>query len=153
MLKTLLIGHVGRDAETNSVNGRTVINFPVAHSEKYNDQQGNLQKKTVWAQCALWTEKTSIVPYLKKGTQVYIEGQPFARSYKRNDGTQDALLQMRINRIQLLGSNSVPRQNGIEHHENEEQQQDRVPPPAPSSEAEYPPVAEGIAEPLDELPF
>ena len=151
MLKTLLIGYVGRDADTNSVNGKTVINFPVAHSERYNDQQGNPQKKTVWAQCALWSEKTAIVPYLKKGTQVYIEGQPYAKSFKRNDGTQDVVLQMRINRIQLLGGNT-PKQNGYEHHESDEHQ-DRVPPPSPSSEAEYPPVAEGVAEPLDELPF
>lgn len=154
MLKTLLIGHLGRDAETNSVNGKTVINFPVAHSERYNDQQGNQQQRTTWAQCALWSEKTAIVPYLKKGTQVYIEGRPFARSFKRNDGTSDSVLQMSISRIKLLGSNSsAPRQNGQEHKESDEQQQEHMLPPAPSSEAEYPPVPEGVAEPLDELPF
>lgn len=153
MLKTLLIGHLGRDAETNTVNGKTVINFPVAHSERYNDQQGNQQKRTTWAQCAFWSDKTTILPYLKKGTQVYIEGRPYARTYKRNDGTTDSLLQMSISIIRLLGSSSAARQNGHEHHENEEQQLDRVPPPSPSSEAEYPPVSEGIAEPLDELPF
>jgi single-strand DNA-binding protein len=150
MFKTLLIGHLGRDADSNSVNGKTVLNFPVAHTDKYNDQQGNPQRKTVWTRCALWTDKTAILPYLKKGTQVFVEGQSEAKSYKRSDGTQDVVLQMRVNRIQLLGSSSPRQQNGQAHLENDDH---TPPPPSPASESEYPAAVEGVAEPLEELPF
>lgn len=152
MLKSLLIGHLGRDAETNTVNGKTVINFPVAHSERYTDHQGKQQRKTIWAQCALWTEKTGILPYLKKGTQVFIEGRPESRSFKRNDGTPDSVLQMSIIKISLLGRSQRPN-NGVEHLENDEHNETVPPPPSPTNEAEYPAVAEGVAESLDELPF
>ena len=159
MLKTLLIGHLGRDAETSSVRGKTVINFPVAHTDKYNDHQGNPQRKTVWTRCALWTEKGGILPYLKKGTHVFVEGLSEAKSYKRGDGTQEAVLQMRINRIQLLSPASSRQQTNTQaaaqenEGESENSNDDRTPPPSPASESEYPPVVEAITEPLDELPF
>jgi single-strand DNA-binding protein len=73
MLKVLVIGHLGKDATVNNVNGKTVINFTVAHSEKYKDAQGDRQSKTTWVDCAWWSDRSAIVPYLKKGAQVYVE--------------------------------------------------------------------------------
>ena len=58
MIKLQAIGHLGKDATTNAVNGKNVINFSVAHTEKYKDQQGNQKEKTVWVECSYWTEKT-----------------------------------------------------------------------------------------------
>lgn len=104
MLKTLVIGHLGKDAIKKEVGGKTVINFNVAHSESYNDKDGNKVTKTTWVECAQWTEKTGILPYLLSGTQVYVEGVPEVGTYENKDGKTVATFKLRVGQIQLLGS-------------------------------------------------
>lgn len=104
MIKLQAIGFLGKDAITNNVNGKTVINFSVAHTEKYKDAAGNQQSKTIWVECSWWTDKTAIVPYLLKGTQVYVEGQPEVRQWTGQDGKPGANLSLRVQNVQLLGS-------------------------------------------------
>jgi single-strand DNA-binding protein len=103
MIKMQVIGNLGRDCVVNTVNGKTVINFTVAHTEKYRDSQGNNQEKTTWVDCAYWTDRTAVAPYLLKGQQVYAEGTPEVRTFQRNDGTAGASLSMRVREVQLLG--------------------------------------------------
>ena len=104
MIKLQVIGNLGKDCVTNTVNGKNVINFNVAHTEKFKDAQGNQKDKTIWVDCAYWTERTGIAPYLRKGTQVYVEGTPEVRTYPKNDGTTGASLTLRVLNVQLLGS-------------------------------------------------
>ena len=104
MIKLQVIGNLGKDATQNTVNGRTVLNFNVAHTEKYKDAQGNQVEKTTWVECAYWTDRLGIAPYLKKGQMVFVEGNPEARAYTKNDGTQAASLTLRVLNVQLLGS-------------------------------------------------
>lgn len=104
MIKLNLIGRLGKDATQNNVNGKNVINFTVAHSERFKDAQGNQKEKTIWVDCAYWTERTGVFPYLKKGTQVFVDGAPDVRTYQTQDGKQGATLTMRVNSIELLGS-------------------------------------------------
>lgn len=101
MIKLQCIGHIGKDATTNVVNGKNVINFSVAHTEKFT-QNGEKKEKTTWVDAAYWTDKTAIAPYLKKGTQVYIEGQPEIRTWE-NNGKSGASLTVRVMSVQLLG--------------------------------------------------
>lgn len=101
------IGHLGRDAVTNNVNGKTVINFTVAHTEKSRDAQGNPKDKTIWVDCAYWTDRTAVAQYLKKGTQVYVEGQPDIRTYTTQDGRNGASLTLRVGNLQLLGGRAA----------------------------------------------
>ena len=103
MIKMQVIGNLGKDCVVNAVNGKNVINFTVAHTEKYKDSQGNNQEKTTWVDCAYWTDRTAIAPYLTKGTQVFVEGVPEVRSFQRNDGTAGASLSLRVREVQLLG--------------------------------------------------
>lgn len=103
MIKIQVIGHLGKDCTVNQVNGKNVINFTVAHSEKFKDSQGNNQERTTWVECAYWTDKTGIAPYLLRGQQVYVEGNPEVRTFTRNDGTNGATLSMRVREVQLLG--------------------------------------------------
>jgi single-strand DNA-binding protein len=103
MIKLQVIGHLGKDCTTNVVNGKNVINFSVAHSERYKDATGTQKEKTTWVECAYWTERTAIAPYLKKGQLVYVEGNPEARAYQKADGTAASSLSMRISSVQLLG--------------------------------------------------
>jgi single-strand DNA-binding protein len=104
MLKTLIIGNLGKDCVVNQVNGKSVINFTVAHSEKFQDAQGVKQERTTWVDCSWWTDKLAIAPYLLKGTQVYVEGQPNVNAYAKRDGTPGASLTLRVQNVQLLGS-------------------------------------------------
>lgn len=103
MIKLQVIGHLGKDCTTNVVNGKNVINFSVAHSEKYKDASGVQKDKTTWVECAYWTDRTAVAPYLKKGQLVYTEGTPEVRSYTKNDGTTGTSLTLRVLNVQLLG--------------------------------------------------
>ena len=104
MLKTQVIGHLGKDAVVNTVNGKTVINFSVAHTEKYKDAQGATNEKTTWVECAYWTDKTAVAPYLLKGTQLYAEGTPEVKTYSKQDGSTGVSFSLRVFGVQLLGS-------------------------------------------------
>lgn len=103
MIKMQVIGHLGKDATVNNVNGKSVINFTVAHTEKYRDSQGNQQERTTWVDCAHWVNNTGLAPYLVKGKQVFVEGTPEVRTFTRNDGTAGASLSLRVREVQLLG--------------------------------------------------
>lgn len=100
----MVIGNLGKDCIVNTVNGKNVINFNVAHTEKFKDSTGAQREKTTWVECAYWTDRTGIAPYLKKGTQVYAEGTPEVRTYQTNDGKSGASLSLRVQSVQLLGS-------------------------------------------------
>lgn len=105
MIKLQVIGNLGKDCIVKEINGKNVINFSVAHSERYKDAQGNQKERTTWVECAYWTDRTAIAPYLTKGTTVYAEGSPEADAYTNKDGQAAATLRMRVQNIQLLGGN------------------------------------------------
>jgi single-strand DNA-binding protein len=106
MLRISTIGRLGQDAVVNTVNGKNVINFSVAYSEKFKNQQGEDSEKTTWVSCAYWTEKLNIANYLKKGTLVYVEGKPEAKSYQNKTNEVIPQLHCRISLVQLLSSNN-----------------------------------------------
>lgn len=148
MIKLTAIGHIGRDAVLNQINGKSVINFTVAHSEKFKDAQGNQKEKTTWVDCSYWTEKNGIAPYLKKGTQVYVEGQPDVRSYTTKDGVHGATLSLRVSGVQLLG-------NKQQDAGGAPQQSSGANSYTPAGPVGAPPIGVGadMNEPFDDLPF
>ncbi|HMT75335.1 MAG TPA: single-stranded DNA-binding protein [Chitinophagaceae bacterium] len=141
MIKMQVIGRLGKDCVVNTVNGKNVMNFTVAHSERYKDSQGNLQDKTIWVDCAYWSDRTAVAQYLQKGTQVFVEGQPEARSFQRNDGTPGASLSLRVREVQLLGSKNEGGGNSSSYQQ-----------PSSSAAANTSPVSD-MPEPADDLPF
>ena len=144
MIKMQVIGNLGKDCTVNTVNGKNVINFTVAHTEKYRDSQGNNQEKTTWVDCAYWTDRTAVAPYLQKGTQVFVEGTPEVRSFTRNDGTAGASLSLRVREVQLLGGKNDNNMSGSPAAENNSYNSSRQESPAAAS------VNDDIA---DDLPF
>ena len=149
MIKLSVIGHLGKDAVVSTVNGRNVINFTVAHSERFKDAQGVQKERTVWVDCGYWSDKTAVAPYLKKGTQVYVDGTPDTRAYVNQQGQPAGIITLRVSSIQLLGTKpadgttngglssnySAPANNPAEH--------------SPSNVT----GSMDIAEPVDDLPF
>jgi single-strand DNA-binding protein len=104
---------------------------------------GNNQERTTWVDCAYWTDRTGISPYLTKGKQVYVEGNPEVRTFTRNDGTAGASLSLRVREVQLLGGrgdSGVPSSStsGTESY---------------SSSKNSIPSAADVNEPVDDLPF
>ncbi len=138
MIKLQVIGNLGKDALVNNVNGKSVINFNVAHTERFKDAQGNQKDRTTWVDCSYWTDRTAVAPYLKKGTQVYVEGTPDVRTYTTADGRNGSSLTLRISSVQLLGA----KQGGTAA-------------PDQSAGASYTPSASPSTDdvPMDDLPF
>ena len=103
MIRISVIGRLGQDAVVNNVNGKTVINFSMAYSEKFKKQDGQEIDKTTWISCAYWTEKINVANYLKKGTLIYMEGKPEAKNYV-NTSTNETVAQLhaRVASLQLL---------------------------------------------------
>lgn len=150
MIKLQLIGNLGKDAIVNNVNGKSVINFTVAHTERYKDAQGNQKDRTVWVDCSYWTDRTAVAPYLKKGTQVFVDGQPDVRTYTTQDGRQGATLSLRVASVQLLGGKG--NEGGAAGGENSGSQNYQSSQAYSQPPASVPSAAE-LTEPLDDLPF
>jgi single-strand DNA-binding protein len=112
MIKLQIVGNLGKDCIVKEVNGKNVINFSVAHTEKFKDAQGNPKERTTWVECAYWTDRTAVAPYLKKGQLVYVEGSPEADGYMNKDNQAAATLRMRVQNVQLLGGKSDGAQGG-----------------------------------------
>jgi single-strand DNA-binding protein len=148
MIKLQVIGNLGKDCIVNNVNGKTVINFNVAHSEKFKDAQGNQKDKTIWVECAYWTDRTGISPYLTKGKTVYVEGTPEVRTYTTNDGRNAASLTLRVLNIQLIGG---ARSETTPGSYNEAGSFGNTSQGTPSRSNV--PAASDITEPMDDLPF
>ena len=102
MIKMTAIGHLGKDAEIKQFGTEDVINFSIAHTDKWNDN-GVKKERTTWISCSWWVEKTTIAKYLKKGVQVYVEGIPEAKAWKKA-GEPQPYLNIRVFSLQLLGS-------------------------------------------------
>ena len=103
MIKLQIVGNLGKDCIVKEVNGKNVINFSVAHTEKFKDAQGNPKERTTWVECAYWTDRTAVAQYLKRGKMVYAEGSPEADAYTNKENQPAATLRMRVQNLQLLG--------------------------------------------------
>jgi single-strand DNA-binding protein len=113
MLKLQLIGNLGQDAVVNNVGGKNVINFSVAHTEKYKNSEGTEVSKTTWVSCAYWSEKINLSNYLKKGTQVYLEGKPEAKTYSNSANEVVPQLSVRVSGLQLLSSSKSEKEEEV----------------------------------------
>jgi single-strand DNA-binding protein len=114
MIKLQIVGNLGKDCIVKEVNGKNVINFSVAHTEKFKDSAGNQKERTTWVECAYWTDRTAVGQYLKKGQLVYAEGSPEADAYTNKENQPAATLRMRVMSLQLLGSSKDGQPNATQ---------------------------------------
>src|SRR5690606_22886599 len=106
MNKTIIMGRIGRDAESKEVNGRTVINFPLAHSEKWKDKNtGEVKERTRWYECARWAKSNALTQYLTKGTELIVEGVSESRAYVNQSGEAVAITVIQVSEITFTGAN------------------------------------------------
>ena len=103
--KVILIGNLGRDPETRYLpNGDAVTTISVATTETWKDKSGEKQEKTEWHRVSLFRRLGEIAgEYLKKGSQVYIEGRIEYREYEK-DGQKRYTTDIIANEMKMLGS-------------------------------------------------
>lgn len=112
--KVILIGHLGADPEVRRLeNGATVASFNIATSETYTDRNTNERKTlTEWHRITLWRGLAEIAEkYLRKGSQVYIEGKLKTRSYEDQDKITRYVTEVVGDNMTLLGRPADGSQN------------------------------------------
>jgi single-strand DNA-binding protein len=104
--KVILLGNVGKDPEIRTTaGGMTVASFSLATAERAKDQTGNWIDKTEWHNLVAFQRTAEIVrDYVKKGTQLYIEGKIQTRSWDdKESGQKKYRTEILVNDLQLLG--------------------------------------------------
>jgi len=106
--KVIIVGNLGRDPETRYLpSGEAVTNISVATTETWKDKaSGEKKEATEWHRVAFFGKLAEIAgEYLKKGSQVYIEGQLRTRKYQDKETGKDRYsTEIRADRMQMLGS-------------------------------------------------
>ena len=104
--KVTLIGNLGADPEVRyTANGSAVANIRLATAESWRDREsGETQERTEWHRVVFFSRLAEIVgEYLKKGSQVYIEGRLQTRKWQDRDGNDRYTTEIVANEIQMLG--------------------------------------------------
>src|ERR1700745_4137024 len=104
--KVILVGNLGRDPETRYMpDGGAITNVSIATTEVWKDKNGDKQEKTEWHRVAFFGKLAEIAgEYLKKGSQVYVEGRLQTRKWQDKDGQDKYSTEIVANQMQMLGS-------------------------------------------------
>ncbi len=103
--KVILVGRLGKDPEVRfTPSGQAVAKFTVATTEKWRDQQGQMQERTEWHNIVVWGKQAETCgQYLSKGRQVFIEGRIQSRSYDDKDGNKRYITEIVAQNVKFLG--------------------------------------------------
>ena len=166
--KVILIGRLGRDPEVRYMpNGEPVCNFSMATSETWNDRQsGQRQERTEWHNITMYRRLAEIAgQYLKKGSQIYIEGRIQSRKYQDRDGIERTAYDIVANEMKMLDSRQsgggAPYQEGgyqqgapqQQYQQAAPQQQYEAEPPAAPARRPAPAPAAPVEDIDDDIPF
>lgn len=172
--KVILIGRLGRDPEVRYMpNGEAVCNFSVATSETWNDRNGQRVERTEWHNITMYRRLAEIAgQYLRKGSQIYLEGRIQSRKYQGKDGIERTAYDIIANEMKMLGgrndnSGGAPYDDGYQHQQGGYQQAQQqqyqsapayqqeapsAPPAAPRRQAPAAPAAP-VEDIDDDIPF
>ena len=103
--KVIIVGNVGNDPEVKVLEGgSTVCSFSIATNKKWTDKQGEKQEKVTWHKVVTWQKTAEICgEYLKKGRQVYVEGELDTRSYEDKEGVTKWTTEIVAKTVNFLG--------------------------------------------------
>ena len=107
----MLIGNVGKDPEVRYLDGTSgsakVATFTLATTERYRDRNGETRENTEWHNIVAWRGNADVVErFVKKGTQLYIEGRIRTRSWDDQTGNKRYTTEIMVDNLQLLGKKS-----------------------------------------------
>ena len=148
--KVILVGNLGKDPEMRyTPGGAAIANITIATSESWKDKQtGEQQEKTEWHRVVFFNRLAEIVgEYLKKGSQVYVEGRLQTRKWQDQSGQDRYTTEIVAGEMQMLGGRGGGSSMGGDD------QFDQTPRPAPRP-ATPAPAAQPIADDFDDdIPF
>ena len=146
--KVILIGHLGRDAETAYTASQVAVTkFSVATNRRWKDQQtGEWKEETDWSRVVLWRGE-NVAPYLTKGKQVYVEGRLQTRSYDDKEGKKQYMTEVIAEDVILLGG----RGGGESQEAGPQPVSMPRSAPRPQPAAQEPGADQGITD--DDVPF
>jgi single-strand DNA-binding protein len=104
--KVILVGRLGRDPESRFTgSGQAVCNFSLATDRSYKDRNGQTQKQTEWHKIVAWGKLAEICQkYLKKGSQIFVEGRIQSRQWEDQQGQKRTAFEIVANEMRMLGS-------------------------------------------------
>ena len=146
-----LIGRLGRDPEVRYMpNGEAVCNFSIATSESWNDRQtGQRTERTEWHNITLYRRLAEVAgQYLRKGSQVYIEGKIQSRKYIGKDGIERTAYEIIGSEMKMLGDTS-----GGAQQQTTPPAQNQTPPPPPQRQAQAKQPVQPVNDVEDDVPF
>lgn len=122
--KVVLIGRLGRDPETRSLEGGSMVGrFPLATSESYKDKSGQWIEQTEWHNIVVWRELALRAgQQLRKGMLVYVEGKITYRSWRESDGRERYTTEIVASAVRMLGRSELggqpqQQQPTVNHHQ------------------------------------
>lgn len=118
--KAIILGNLGKDPDIRYMpNGDAVANFSIATTESWKDKNGEKQEKTEWHNISAFKKLAEIVgAYLKKGSQVYIEGRIQTRKWQDKEGNDRYTTEIVADKLQMLGG--IDRKQKEEHNTKDE---------------------------------
>ena len=145
--KVILIGRLGRDPETRYMpNGDAITNFSLATDEQWRDRNGERQTRTEWHNVSLYGKLGEIAnQYLRKGSQVFIEGKIQSRKYTDKDGIERMAYNIIGNEMKMLGN----RNDGSDSGNNNAAPPTSNPPPV--APRRQPPQQTPTTPPIDDI--
>ena len=105
--KVILLGHTGKDPDVKDVAGTKVANLSLATTEKGYTLQNGIQvpDRTEWHSLIFWKGLAEVVEkYVRKGSQIYIEGKIKTRQYEDRTGSKRYVTEIFVDKLELLGS-------------------------------------------------
>ena len=106
--KVILVGRLGKDPETRYMtSGEAVTNATLATSENWKDKSGEKQERTEWHNLVFYRRLAEIAgEYLKKGSQIYVEGKLQTRKWQTKEGQDRYTTEIIVDQMQMLGGKS-----------------------------------------------
>jgi single-strand DNA-binding protein len=157
--KVTLVGNLGRDPEMRSFpNGDQIANVAIATTDRWKDKQtGEMKEATEWHRVVFNGRLAEIVgQYLRKGSQVYVEGSLRTRKWTDKDGIEKYTTEIRADQMQMLGSREGMGGQGAGREEGGERQSYSRPAAAPAQRPAAPApskAASGFDDMDDDIPF
>jgi|TARA_B110000444_G_C18471847_1_gene425075 single-strand DNA-binding protein len=155
--KVILVGRLGRDPEERyTANQQPICSFSVATSTRYKDKEGNSQEQTEWHNISMFGKLAEIGnQYLKKGSQVYLEGR-LQTNKSEKDGQTRYFTQIVASQMTFLGTKDGGGSNSNDPGMNQTDPASSSEPtssPASSSEPTSSPASSSFDEFKDDIPF
>mgnify|MGYP001258223054 CR=1 FL=1 len=148
--KVILVGRLGKDPETRYMtNGEAVTNAAMATSENWKDKSGEKQEKTEWHNLVFYRKLAEIAgEYLKKGSQLYVEGKLQTRKWEK-DGVTRYTTEIIVNEMTMLGGKSTGGSFEVVENQSSSAPAART----SASAAKSAPTAKSIDNFDDDIPF